>query len=209
MFLNCGVGEDSWVSFGQQGNQPVNPKRNQPWIFIGRIDAEAEASILWPPDAKSQLIGKVPDAGKDWGQEEKGVTEHEMVGYHPWLNGHKFELTLGDSEGQWSLACYSLGSQRVRHNLVIITTKTGIRKRNISKKHNEDLGFLPSRGFRVASWQGWVLGLILKLYLHLKMTLNFGRIQTYSKVICSYLAPGAAVVSQPRHGSLTSGLSAV
>ena len=60
--------------------QPVNPKGNQAWIFIGRIDAEAEAPILWPPDAKSQLIGKDPDYGKDWGQEEKGLTEDEMVG---------------------------------------------------------------------------------------------------------------------------------
>ena len=94
--------------------KPVNPKGNQPWIFIGR--AEAKALILWPPDVKSLLIGKVPDARKDWGQEEKRATEHEMVGYHHWLNGHEFEITPGDSERQWNLACYSLGSQRVRHN---------------------------------------------------------------------------------------------
>ena len=66
MLLNCGVGEDSWESLEHQGDQPVNPKGNQPWIFIGRTDAEAEAPILWPPDAKSPLIGKDPDAGKDW-----------------------------------------------------------------------------------------------------------------------------------------------
>ena len=70
--------------------KPVNPKGNQPWIFTGRIDAEAEAPILWPPDAKNQLIGKDPDAGKDWGQEEKAVTEDKMVGWHHWLNGHGF-----------------------------------------------------------------------------------------------------------------------
>ena len=77
----------------------VNPKRSQPWIFIGRTDAETDAPILWPPDAKSQLIGKDPDAGKDWGQEEKGVTEDEMVRWHHWLNGQEFAQTLVDSEG--------------------------------------------------------------------------------------------------------------
>ena len=69
----------------------VNPKGNQPIIFIGRTDVEAEAPILWPPDVKNWLIGKDPDAGKDWRQEEKGMTEHEMVGWHHWLNGHEFE----------------------------------------------------------------------------------------------------------------------
>ena len=85
--------------------KPVNPKGNQPWIFIGRTDAEAP--ILWPPDAKSWLIGKDPDAGKDWRQEEKGVTEDEMVGWHQWLTGHEIEQSPGDSEGQGSLACCS------------------------------------------------------------------------------------------------------
>ena len=76
----------------------VNPKGNQPWIFIGRTDAEAEAPILWPPDVKRQFIWKDPDVGKDWGQEEKWVTEDEMVGWRHWLNGHVFEQILGDSE---------------------------------------------------------------------------------------------------------------
>ena len=71
------------------------------------IDAEAEAPIPWPPDVKSRLIQKDPDAGKDWRQEEKGTTEDEMVGWHHWFNGHEFEQTLGDSEGQGSLACCS------------------------------------------------------------------------------------------------------
>ena len=87
--------------------KPVNPKENQPWLFIGRTDAEAETPILWPPDSKSWLIGKDPDAGKDWRQEEKGMTEDEMVGWYHWLNGPDFEQTLGDSEGQGSLACCS------------------------------------------------------------------------------------------------------
>ena len=88
--------------------QPVNPKRNQSWIFIGRTDAEAEAPILWPPDAKNWLIGiKNPDDGKDWRQVEKGTTEDEMFGWCHWLNAHVFEQAQGDSEGQGSLACYS------------------------------------------------------------------------------------------------------
>ena len=83
--------------------KPVNPKGNQHWIFIGRTDTEAEAPILWPPDAKSPLIGRDPDAGKDWRQEEKGMPEDEMVGWYHWLNGHEFEQALGDGEGQGSL----------------------------------------------------------------------------------------------------------
>ena len=77
--------------------KPVNPKGNQPWILIGSTDAEAP--VLWPPDAKSWLIGKDPDAGKDWRQEERGMTEDEMVGWHNQLNGHEFEQSQGDSEG--------------------------------------------------------------------------------------------------------------
>ena len=87
--------------------KPVHPKGNQPQILTGRTDAEAEAPILWPPDVKSQFIGKDPDAGKDWRQKEKGATEDVMVGYYHWPNGYKFEQTPGDSEGQGSLACCS------------------------------------------------------------------------------------------------------
>ena len=87
--------------------QPVNPKGNQSWIFIGRTDAEAETPILWPPNPKNWLIGKDPDAGKDWGQEKKGMTEDEMVGWHHWLNGHEFEQAPGVGEGQGSLVCCS------------------------------------------------------------------------------------------------------
>ena len=77
--------------------QSVHPKGNQPWIFIGRTDAEAEALILWPPYGKSRLTGKDLDAGKDWGQEENVAAEDEMVGWHHWLNGHEFEQIVGDS----------------------------------------------------------------------------------------------------------------
>ena len=93
----------------------VNPKGNQPWIFIRRTDAKAKTPILWSPDVKSWLTGKDPDAGKDWGQEEKGTKEDEIIGWHHWLNGHEFEQVLGYGEGQGSLA--SMGSQRVRHCL--------------------------------------------------------------------------------------------
>ena len=85
MLLNRGVGEDSWESFGLQGIQPVHPKGDQSWVFIGRTDVEAETPIPWPPHAKSWLIWKDPDNGKDWGQEEKGLTEDEMVGWHHWF----------------------------------------------------------------------------------------------------------------------------
>ena len=84
--------------------QLVNSKGNQIWIFTGRTDAEAEVSILWPPDWKKWLTGKDHDAEKDWRQEEKGVTEDEMAGWHHWLNEHEFELIPGDSDGQGSLA---------------------------------------------------------------------------------------------------------
>ena len=87
--------------------QPAYPKENQSWIFIARAYAEAEAPILWPPDAKSRCPGKDPDAGKDWRQEEKGTTEDKMVGWHHWLDGHEFEQAPGNGEGQGGLACYS------------------------------------------------------------------------------------------------------
>ena len=85
--------------------QPFHPKGDQSWVFIGRTDAKAETSILWPPDVKSWLIGKDPDAGRNWGQEEKGTTEDEMAGWHHWLDGREFEWTLGVGDGQGGLAC--------------------------------------------------------------------------------------------------------
>ena len=88
----------------RRSNQSIL-KKNQPWILLGRTDAEAP--ILWPPDVKNQLTGKTPDAGKDWRHEEKRVTKDEMVGWHHWLNGHEFKQALGDSEEHGSLACCS------------------------------------------------------------------------------------------------------
>ena len=107
MLLKYGVEENSWESLGQQGDQQVNPKGNWPWIVIGRTDVEVEAPRLGPPNVKRQLIGKDPDAGKDWRQEKKGTTEDEMLGWHYQLIGHEFEQTPGDSEGQGSLVFYS------------------------------------------------------------------------------------------------------
>ena len=85
--------------------QPVHPKGDQSWVFIGGTDVEAETPVLWPPDAKSWLIWKDPDAGRDWGQEEKRTTEDEMVGWHHWLDGHGFVWTLGIGDGQGGLMC--------------------------------------------------------------------------------------------------------
>ena len=87
--------------------KPVNRKGNQSWIFTGRTDAEVEAPILWPPDVKNSLLGKDPDAGKDWRQEEKGMTEDEMVGWHHQLNGLELEQVSGVGDGQSGLACCS------------------------------------------------------------------------------------------------------
>ena len=85
--------------------QPVHPKENQSWMFIGRTDVEAETPILWPPDAKSWLIWKDPDVRKDWRHEEKGMAEDEMAGWHHWLDGREFGWTPGDGDGQGGLAC--------------------------------------------------------------------------------------------------------
>ena len=109
--------------------KPVDPKGNQPWILIGRTDAAVP--ILWPTDVKSQLIGKDPDAGKDWGQEQKQATEYEMIGWHHWLSGNESEQTPGDSEGQGSLVhcspwgCKELGRTEQLNDW---TTATIIRK---------------------------------------------------------------------------------
>ena len=99
-----------WMA--RRSNQLTLEEINPEHSFIRRTDAEVAAPILWPPDEESWITGKDPDAGKDWGQEEKGVTEDEMVGWHHRLSGHKFEQTLGDSEGQGSLACCSPWGRR-------------------------------------------------------------------------------------------------
>ena len=114
MLLNCGVGEDSWGPFDCKEIKPLNPKGYQSLIFIGRTDAEAEAPILWPTDGKSQLIRKDPDAGKDWRQEEKEMTEDEMVGWHHRLNGLESEQAPRVGEGQeaWCAAIHGVAKIR-------------------------------------------------------------------------------------------------
>ena len=107
MLSNCGAEKTLESPLDSKEIQPVNTKGSQHWIFIGRTNSETEALILWPPDAKNWLIGKDPDSGKDWRQEEKGKTEDKVVGWHHRLNGHEFEHTLVDSEGQERLVCYS------------------------------------------------------------------------------------------------------
>ena len=99
-------------SLGCKKMKLVNPEGNQSWIFIRRTDAEVEAPILGPPYVKKWLIGKDPDAGKDWRQEEKRMPEDEMIGWHHWLNGHEFGQTQGDGEGLASLACCSPWGQK-------------------------------------------------------------------------------------------------
>ena len=112
-------------------SKPVNPKRNQSWIFIGRTDAEDP--ILWPPDAKNWLIGKDPDAGEDGRQEEKGTTEDEMVGWHHWLNGHEFEQALGlvmDREA-WRATVYGVAKSWIQLSDWTITAVHPLRVKSL------------------------------------------------------------------------------
>ena len=105
MLLHCGVGENSWESFGLQGD-PTSPfQEDWSWMVFGRNDAKAETPVLWPPHAKSWLIGKDSDAWRDWGQEEKRMTEDEMAEWHHRLDEREFEWTLGVGDGQEGLAC--------------------------------------------------------------------------------------------------------
>ena len=123
MLSTCGDGEDSQkCPLDCKEFKPVN-KGNQPWVFTVRTGAKAKARISWTHAvnnlaAMSQFIGKDPDAGKDWGQEEKGMTEDEVVGWHHWFNGHEFEQTPGDSDRQESLVCCSSWGHRVGYDLV-------------------------------------------------------------------------------------------
>ena len=112
-FLNAALEKTPESPLDSKEIKPVNPKENQPWIFIERTDAEAP--IPWPPDAKSQLIRKDPDDEKDWRQKEKRVTEDEMAGWRHRFKGHELGQTLGDGKGQGGLACCSPCSHTVRH----------------------------------------------------------------------------------------------
>ena len=132
MLLNCGVGEDLESPLDCKEILPVHSKGNQSWIVIWRTEAEAEAEtpVLWPPDGKNWLIGKDPDAGKDWRQVENGTREDEMVGWHHWLDGYEFEQAPGVGDGQGSLAWCSPWGCRVEHywatelNIELVSTET-------------------------------------------------------------------------------------
>ena len=115
MLLNCGVGEKTLESpLDCKEIQPVHSEGDEPWDFFGRTDAKAETPILWPLHAKSWLIGKDPDSGRDWWQEEKGTAEDEMAGCHHWLDEHDFEWTPGVGDGQGGLAgCDSWGCKEL------------------------------------------------------------------------------------------------
>ena len=118
MLLNCGVGEDSWESLGLQGD-PTSPFWRRPALgFFGRNDVKAETPVLWPLRAKSWLIGKDSDAGRDWEQEEKGMTEDEMAGWHHWLDGRESEWTPGVGDGQGGLVCCDSWGRKVGHDWV-------------------------------------------------------------------------------------------
>ena len=172
MFSSCGAGEDSGESLGLQETKPVNPKRNQSWIFIGRTDAEAEAPILWPTHVKNWLIGKDPDAGKNWGQGEKGVTEDEIAGWHCWLSGHgvsKLWEMVKDRE-TWRAACHGVAKNRTwlsgwttmfqdmthsgRRGRVLVAGKemTG----NWDPQENSSIDWSQQDGASVGQWM-WVL----------------------------------------------------
>ena len=105
MLLNCVLEKTLESSLDCKGIQPVHSKGDQSWVFIGRNDAKAETPVLWPPHANSWLIGKDSDAGRDWGQEEKGTTKDEMAGWHHWLDAHEFVWTLWVGDGQGGLVC--------------------------------------------------------------------------------------------------------
>ena len=132
--------------------QTVHPKGDQSWVFIGRTDAKAEAPILWPPDAKSWLIGEDPDAGKDWGQEEKGTTEDEMVGWHHRLDGHGFGWTPGVGDGQGGLACWGSWGHKE-----LDTTE------QLTQLNWTELNWM----YLVSDEDGSLSGLIPKLFSHL------------------------------------------
>ena len=127
--------------------QPVHPKGDQSWVFIGRTDVEAETPILCLPDAKSWLIGKGPDAGKDQRQEERGTTEHEMVGWHHWLDGHGFGWTPGVVDGQGSLVCCDSWGRRVGHNWATELSNASKGMKYLEINLNQELKDLHSHGF--------------------------------------------------------------
>ena len=137
--------------------QPVHPQGDQSWVFIGRTDVEAKTPILWPPDAKSWLIWKDPNAGKDWGREEKGMTKNEMVGWHHWLNGHGFGWTLGVGDGQGGLACCgSWGHKESDTTERLNWTKLNVINVAVCAKHNTELGQVKRNCIQTSLVTQWI-----------------------------------------------------
>ena len=128
--------------------QPVHSKGDQSWVFIGRTNVEAETPMLWPPDAKSWLIWKDPDTWRDWGQEEKGMTEDKMVGWHHWLNGHGFGWTPGVGDRQGGLACCSSWGHKE-------SDTTEWNELNWTKSFLLFLCFLPLEWYHLHIWGCW------------------------------------------------------
>jgi len=144
--------------------QPVHSEGDQPWDFFGRNDAKAETPVLWPPHAKSWLIGKDSDAGRDWGQEEKGMTEDEMAGWHHWLDGCESEWTLGVGDGQGGLACCDSWGRRARHDWGTELNWTEFTRKPMSFMREQSRGFILKVGQElksgISNWEceatGWV-----------------------------------------------------
>ena len=171
MHLNYGAGEDSRESLGRKEIKPVNPRGNQPWIFIGRTDAQPEAPILWPPDLKSRNIGKDPDARKDWRQEDKGVIEDKMVGWHHGLKAHEFEQTPGKRRTGKPGVLQSMGSQRAGHDWVTDNSKVLRVETTLTRESHSQAKVLYLAGDSgvnegPALWDLWSKGLCKHLFLH-------------------------------------------
>ena len=140
MLFNCGVGKDSESPLDCR---EIHSEGDQPWDFFGRNDAKAETPVLWPSHAKSWLISKDSDAGRDWGQEEKGTTEDKMAGWHHWLNGRESEWTPGVGDGQGGLVCCdSWGRKESDTTERLNWTALNLYKKNFSKFSAVEYEFL-------------------------------------------------------------------
>ena len=125
--------------------QPVHSEGDQSWVFFGRNDAKAETPVLWPPHGKSWLIGKDSDAGRDWGQEEKGTTEDEIAGWHHWLDGRESEWIPGVGDGQGGLACCDSWGRRVGHDWATELNWTELKTSKMSLDNSASKSFVEKK----------------------------------------------------------------
>ena len=149
--------------------QPVHPKGDKSWVFTGRTDVEAETPILWPPDVKNWLIGKDSDAGRDWGQEEKGTTEDEMAGWHHRLDGRESEWTVGVGDGQGGLVCCD--SWRCKESDMTERLNWTELKQQTNKPSSDTKNRLVSARAGVEEWEKWVKGVKKENEKTLKITI--------------------------------------